>query len=376
MVEVRAAVLRQSGPVDSPPPFDQLSIEEVRLNAPSLGEIEVAIGAASICHSDLSVLTGHRPRQVPMVLGHEAAGVVERVGPGVTRFSPGDRVLLCFVPSCGHCPACLRSRPALCEIGGRANSAGELMTGRRPFQDAAGNSLFHHLGVSAFAERTVVAQESVVHLPEAVPLSDGAVFGCAVMTGVGAVVNTAKLAPGETVAIFGLGGVGLSAVLGALAAGAATIIGIDVRQEALDFATGLGADATLLAGPDAVDAVRSLTGGGVDHAIDTTGAPSVMMQAYSATRLGGTATIVGLANPAQRVDFSPADIVATERTVKGSYMGTVKPERDIPWLVSLYQAGRLPIDKLIGDRLTVDQIPEGFRRLHTGVIGRQVVEFV
>jgi alcohol dehydrogenase len=374
MIATRAAVLRRSGAPGEPPPFDAFRIEDVTLREPRPGEVLIDVAAACLCHSDLSVLTGDRPRPLPMVLGHEASGRVAAVGPGVTRFAPGDPVLMTYVPRCGHCRPCAEGRPALCEPGGAANAAGTLLTGGRPFSDADGGELHQHLGLSAFAQQTVVAQESLVALPDDIPLATAALLGCAVMTGVGAVANTAQIEPGSSVAVFGLGGVGLCAVLGARIAGAAQVIGIDVDERKLELARHLGADEALLAGPDAVDAVRDLTGGGADYAFEVAGVAIAFEQAYAATRRGGTLVAVGLADPAARVPFSPADIVATERVVRGSYMGSVVPEPDVPRYVQLLRSGRLPLTDLVGERLTLDDLPDAMRRLHEGVVGRQLIE--
>ena len=374
MIETRAAVLRRAGTPDAPPPFDGLAVETVALREPGPGEVLIDVAAACICHSDLSVMSGHRPRPLPMVLGHEASGRVAAVGAGVTRFAEGDPVLMTYVPRCGHCRPCAEGRPALCEPGGAANAAGALLTGGRPFADAAGAPLHQHLGLSAFAHQTVVAQESLVALPADVPLAEAALLGCAVVTGVGAVANTARVQPGASVAVLGLGGVGLCAVIGARLAGAATVIGVDVDERKLAIAGELGADATLVAGPDVVGELRERTGGGVDYAFEAAGVAVAFEQAYAATRRGGTTVAIGLADPAARVPFSPADLVATERVVRGSYMGSTVPERDIPRYVELLRAGRLPLDRLVGERIALDDVPEAMRRLHGGVVGRQLVE--
>jgi alcohol dehydrogenase len=374
VIETHATVLRAGGvPGDgTPPPFEALAVEPVLLREPGPGEVLVDVVAACICHSDLSVLTGHRPRPLPMALGHEASGRVAAVGAGVTRFAPGQPVLMTYVPRCGHCRACAEGRPALCEPGAAANTAGELLSGGRPFQDAGGSELHQHLGLSAFARQTVVAQESLLALPDDVPLAEAALLGCAVMTGFGAVANTARVEPGATVAVFGLGGVGLCSILGARLAGAGRVIGIDPDARTHALARELGADETLLSA-DAVEEVRELTGGGADYAFEAAGVAAAFEQAYAATRRGGTTVVVGLADPAARVAVSPSELVATERTVRGSYMGSTVPERDVPRYVELLRAGRLPLERLVGERLTLDDVPAGMRRLHEGVVGRQLV---
>ncbi|HXZ16053.1 MAG TPA: alcohol dehydrogenase catalytic domain-containing protein, partial [Roseiarcus sp.] len=271
-MRVRAAVLRTLG---LPPPYARsrpLEIAELDLAPPGRGEVLVRVGAAGLCHSDLSVIDGSRPRPVPMALGHEAAGVVEALGGGVTDLAVGDHVVLVFVPSCGRCGPCAAGRPALCEPGARANGAGSLLSGERRLSYQAG-PVNHHLGVSAFADHAVVARESCVRIDPDLPLDLAALFGCAVLTGVGAVINTARVEPGATVAVVGLGGVGLSAVIGARLAGARQIVAVDLSEEKLAFARRLGAtDAVNAASPDAVQTVRGLSGGGVAFAFDMAGA--------------------------------------------------------------------------------------------------------
>jgi alcohol dehydrogenase len=375
VIETEAAVLRASGSgSDGIPVFEALQIEPVQLDEPGPGEALVSIAVASICHSDLSVLTGDRPRPLPMVLGHEASGVVAATGPWTTRVRVGDHVLLSYVPACGRCRHCAEGRPALCEPGNRANAEGRLLTGSRPFRDAGGALLHQHLGLSAFSRMTVAAQESLVVLPEAMPLDHAALLGCAVVTGVGAVINTAGVEPGATVAVFGLGGVGLSVVMGAQLAGAAMIVGVDVAADKLARARELGATDGLLADATVVERVLELSAGGVDYAFDATGVPLVLEQAYRSTRRGGVAVALGLSHPDARISISPAELVSGERSLRGSYMGTTVPARDVSRLTQLYLRGQLPVELLVGSRIRMADIPHGFERLHAGVVGRQLVE--
>src|SRR6195952_1369495 len=249
-----------------------LAIEEIDLDDPGEGEVLVKIGAAGLCHSDLSVIDGNRPRPTPMVLGHEAAGVVEKLGPGVDDLKVGDHVVMVFVPSCGHCLPCAEGRPALCEPGAAANGAGTLLSGKRRLH-CDGADINHHLGVSGFATHCVVSRRSVVKVDPDLPLDEAALFGCAVLTGVGAVVNTGRLMPGQNAAVIGLGGVGLSSVLGAVASGARQIVAIDLADDKLGLARQLGASHTVNArDSDAAEQVRELTGGGVDFAFEMAGA--------------------------------------------------------------------------------------------------------
>src|SRR5688572_16231883 len=291
-MRVRGAVLREMGaeaPYETSRP---LEIADLELAPPGPGELLVRVGAAGLCHSDLSVIDGSRPRVMPMALGHEAAGDVVEVGEGVTDFAVGDRVVLAFVPACGACGPCRSGRPALCEPGAAANTAGTLLSGERRWSDG----VHHHLGVSAFAEHIVVSERSAVRVDPSLPYEIAALFGCAVLTGVGAVLNSASVEPGMAVAVFGPGGVGLAALLGAQMAGAAQVIGIDVVPEKLELARSLGAEA-VPAGE--VERVRTLTGGGADRVIETVGNAEVLAQAYAATARGGTTVTVGLPHPSK-----------------------------------------------------------------------------
>ena len=255
----RAAVLHE---MQKPTPYAEskpLVIEQVSLADPGPGEVLVEMAGAGLCHSDLSTIDGSRPRVMPMVMGHEASGIVREVGPGVHDLQPDDHVVFSFVPLCGHCIPCATGRPALCEPGAAANTAGTLLSGRRPFSSISGQKINHHLGVAAFSEHTVVAQESLIKIDSQLPLSTAALFGCAVMTGVGAVVNTAKIEPGSSVAVFGLGGVGLSTVMGARAAGAETIFAIDLLPDKLERATQVGATHTINASEeDPVELIKDI----------------------------------------------------------------------------------------------------------------------
>ena len=374
-MKIRAAVLDRMG---AEPPYavsKPLRIETVELDPPGRGELLVRIAAAGLCHSDLSVINGDRPRPMPMALGHEAAGIVDSVGEDVTDLVAGDHVVMVFMPSCGHCVPCAEGRPALCEPGAAANGAGTLLSGKRRLH-CDGAEVNHHLGVSGFAEYAVVSRRSVVKIDRDLPLDEAALFGCAVLTGVGAVVNTARLQPGQSAAVIGLGGVGLASVLGAIASGARQVVAIDLSDDKLGLARQLGASHTVNArDADAAEQVRELTGGGVDFAFEMAGAVRAMELAYKITRRGGTTITAGLPPPGAALPLPLVQLVAEERTVKGSYIGTCVPTRDIPRYVALYRAGRLPVDRLMSGRLTLDEINEGFDRLHEGKAVRQVIEF-
>ena len=349
-----------------------LSVGDLELGPPGAGEVLVRVAAAGLCHSDLSVIDGSRPRPLPMVLGHEAAGVVVEVGAGVRGLRVDDHVVFAFVPACGGCPPCQSGRPALCEPGAAANTAGTLLNGRRPFR-RDGRDLHHHLGVSAFSEYTVVAAESLVPVDRSLPMDRAALFGCALLTGVGAVVNTAQARPGTAAVVFGLGGIGLAAVMGARVAGCHPIVAVDPVVAKHPVARAAGATHTLDGGPDAVDAVRDLTHGGADIAIEAVGSAAVLATAYAATRRGGTTVTVGLPDPRQLLSIPAVSLVAEERTLRGSYLGGAVPRRDIPRYVALYQAGLLPADLMLGGRLRLDEINEGFDTLAAAATTRQVV---
>jgi Zn-dependent alcohol dehydrogenase len=372
-MKVRGAVLSEMG---RPGPYADsrpLEIVELELAPPGPGEILIRVRAAGLCHSDLSVIDGSRPRVMPMVLGHEAAGEVVELGPGGSEFAPGDHVVLSFVPSCGHCGPCLDGRAALCEPGAVANAAGSLLSGARRWQDPAGAELHHHLGVSAFAEYAVVSVHSAVQVDRELPFEIAALFGCAVLTGVGAALYSAGVTPGESVAVFGLGGVGLAALLGARVAGATTLVAVDVVREKLDLALELGATHAVLAGEDTAAEVRAATGGGAVRVIETAGSAAVLAQAYAATRRGGTTVTVGLPDPAQMLSIPAVSLVAEEKTLRGCYLGSAVPARDIPRFIALHRAGLLPVERLLTHRLALEEINEGFDRLARGHAVRQAV---
>jgi alcohol dehydrogenase len=372
-MKIKGAVLNRMG-VEAPYERTKpLAIEQVELDGPGPGEVLVKIAAAGLCHSDLSVINGDRPRPTPMLLGHEASGVVEEMGPGVDDLQKGDHVVMVFVPSCGHCPPCSEGRPALCEPGAVANTAGTLLSGARRLH-RNGSDVHHHLGVSGFAEYATVSRRSLVKIDKELPLDEAALFGCAVLTGVGAVINTAKMPAGATAAVIGLGGVGLSSLLGAIAAGARRVVAVDLSDDKLGLARQLGATDTFNAGsPEAANEVRAATNGGVDFAFEMAGSVRAMDLAYKITRRGGTTVTAGLPPPTHTFALPQVNLVAEERTVKGSYIGTCVPTRDLPRYIELYRRGKLPVDRLMSDHLKLDQINLGFDRLHEGKAVRQVV---
>lgn len=374
-MKIKAAVLTAMG---AAPPYatsKPLSVEEIELDPPGPGEVLVKIAAAGLCHSDLSVINGDRPRPTPMVLGHEAAGIVEELGPGVDDLKKGDHVVMVFVPSCGHCLPCAEGRPALCEPGAATNTAGALLSGQRRLHRGA-TPVHHHMGVSAFASYATMSRRSLIKIDPELPLAEAALFGCAVLTGVGAVINTAKVQPGQTVAVLGLGGVGLNALLAAVLVGARQIVAIDLADDKLKLARQLGATEAFNAGrADCAEQVRAATSGGVDFALEMAGSVKAMELAYKITRRGGTTVTAGLPPPTHTIAIPHVNLVAEERTVKGSYIGSCVPLRDVPRYIALYRQGRLPVDRLMSDKIKLEDINLGFDRLAAGQVVRQVVVF-
>lgn len=374
-MQIQAAVLDKMGVAAPYAQSRPLAIRTLELAPPGPDEVLIKVAAAGLCHSDLSVINGHRPRPMPMALGHEASGVVEQVGPGVRDLQPGDHVVVVFVPSCGHCAPCAEGRPALCEPGAAANGAGTLLSGeRRLSQDGA--PLNHHLGCSVFADHAVVSRRSLVKIDPQIPLEEAALFGCAVLTGVGAVVNTAQVRVGASVAVIGLGGVGLAALIGAEAAGARQLIAVDLSDDKLEHARQLGATHTVNAGdPEARERIRTLSGGGVEYAFEFVGSIRALDLAYGITRRGGMTVTAGLPPSTASFALPAVSLVAEERTLKGSYIGTCVPSRDIPRYLELYRQGKLPVDRLLSGRLRLEDINHGFDLLHEGKAIRQVVTF-
>ena len=374
-MRIRAAVLDNMGATHPYATSKPLKITTVDLAPPGYAEVLIKVAAAGLCHSDLSVINGDRPRPMPMALGHEAAGIVHKLGEGVSDLKVGDHVVVVFVPSCGHCAPCAEGRPALCEPGAAANGAGTLLSGaRRLTRD--GGPLNHHLGCSVFAEYATVSRHSIVKIDPSIPLDHAALFGCAVLTGVGAVVNTAKVSFGSSVAVIGLGGVGLAALIGAKAAGARQIIAVDLSDDKLQQAILLGATHTVNAGTsDASEQIRSMSAGGVEYAFEFAGSIRALELAYKITRRGGMTVTAGLPPSTAVLPLPAVSLVAEERTLKGSYIGTCVPSRDIPRFVDLFSQGRLPVGKLLTGRLKLDEINLGFDLLHEGKAIRQVVVF-
>jgi S-(hydroxymethyl)glutathione dehydrogenase/alcohol dehydrogenase len=365
-VKTRAAVLwRAREPVE---------ILEVDLAPPQAGEVLVEMAACGVCASDVHVVDGELPEPLPIVLGHEAAGVVAETGPGVEHLEPGDHVVLALVPSCGRCRPCRRGRPNFCELGGRMAATGTLADGTSRLS-VNGTTLHHFNSVSSLAEHAVVPESAAVAIRRDVPLEIAALFGCAVVTGYGAVVNTARVAPGSSVAVWGCGGVGLNVVQAARLAGAATIIAIDVDREKLAAAARFGATSLVAAQEeDPVRAVREATGLGADYAFEAIGREDTVRQAWEAARAGGTVVVVGMIPKGQTLTIDPWHFIY-EKTLKGCFLGSARIAIDIPRLADLYADGRFQLDELVSHRLTLDELPGALDRLRAGEGIRQVVVF-
>jgi len=351
-----------------------LRVEEVQLDPPGNGEVLVKIAAAGVCHSDYHFMNGDLPITLPCVLGHEGAGVVEEVGPGVNAVKPGDHVVLLFRASCGRCEFCQRGRPALCALAGTLRNTGRMRDGTSRLHHEGGE-MHHFLGVSCFAERAVVPEQGVVKIRPDASLEVAALMGCSVMTGIGAVMNTARVEPGASVLVIGAGGVGLNVVMGAVLVGANPIIVADLLDFKLDLAKSFGATHTVNAKEqDLVDAVRSQTGGeGVDYAFEVIGNPRTMTAAYQAVRRGGTAVAVGIPPFGSEMSINAGELVYQEKTLKGSYYGTAHPQNDMPRLIDLYMAGRLPLDRLISRSYPLEQVNEAYAALLSGEVARSIL---
>jgi alcohol dehydrogenase len=372
-MKMKAAVMRVQG---KPRPYADshpMTIETVDLDPPGPGEVLYKIIGAGLCHSDLSTIENLRPRRLPTIPGHEAAGIVEEVGPGVTGLKPGDHVVSMFVSSCGNCRYCNNGRPNLCQSSSTARNEGTLVSGARRLS-LNGEPLHHYSGLSVFAQYAVVSQTALIKISDDIPLEDATIFGCAVVTGVGAVLNTAQVPPGGRMAVVGLGGVGMNALMAGVVAGAERIVAVDLNADKLRLARELGATDTFLAGnADVVEEIRSATDGGLDYVIETAGMIPAVNLAYAIAARGGMIVSAGLPAVTATFAFPHAALVTDEKTIRGSYMGSCVPKRDIPRFIALYQRGRLPVQKLRSGFVTFDEINTGFDRLADGAVLRQVL---
>jgi Zn-dependent alcohol dehydrogenase len=355
---MRAAVCRAFG--------EPLRIEEVTLAPPGPFQIAVSIAACAICHSDISYAEGAWGGALPAVYGHEAAGTVTALGPGVMGFAPGDPVLVTLIRACGACPACAGGDPTSCEHAWDQFPS--------PLRDGSGAPLAQGLNSGAFAEAVVVDRSQCARLPADLPPDLACLLACGVITGVGAVTNTARLRPGASVAVIGAGGVGLNAVQGAALAGAARIVAIDVNAAKLEAARTFGATDALLAGPEAHRELRRLTGGrGVDFAFVTVGAPGAMGDAAKLLAAGGAVVVVGMAPSGSTVGYDPTGLASTNRSILGSRMGRAVLGRDVPWLIAQWRAGRLKLAELISGRYPLEEINAAIAGVRSGTALRNVI---
>lgn len=367
MMQTRAAVLHHVG--------EPIQIETLDLAAPQPGEVLVKVAAAGVCHSDWHVASGATSHPLPVVLGHEGAGVVEAIGAGVTQVRPGDHVALNWAPNCGQCFYCQHDSPSLCAAFLAPIWGGTMMDGTPRFS-WHGAPVYHFSALGCFSDWIVVPAACCVPLPDAVPLPVAALIGCAVTTGVGAVLNTAQVKPGSSVAVFGAGGVGLSAVLGAKLAGAGRIIVVDRVAAKRDLACSFGATDFLTAGAEVVDAIRALTHGrGVDYAFEAVGAPAVQETCLAAARPGGTIVLAGLAPMGSSTNLPGAIITRQEKTIKGSYYGSASPARDFPFYAELYLQGLLNLDQLVSRTYRLEEINTAYAEMLAGEVARGVILF-
>lgn len=372
-MKMTAAVMYEQG---LPTPFAEsrpFRIEEVELEGPGDGEVLVEVRAAGLCHSDLSTVEGMRKRRLPVVGGHEGAGVVLEVGQGVDNLKPGDHVVMSVATGCGYCSTCLGGRPALCAHVSAARAQGTLPNGAiRLSKD--GKPIYHYSGVSTFAQYSVTAPSSLIKIDPSIPLDVAALYGCGVVTGAGAVFNTAKLRPGGNVAVFGLGGVGLNAVMAARISGANHIIGIDILESKFPLARELGCTETLLAtDPDLVQKVYDLTHGGVDYAFEISGACAAVASAYDIAKKGGEVVCVGLGRSDQLYEYPHTKMVSEEKTLRGSFMGGGIGGRDIPLYLQFFKDGKMPVDRLMSGTMSFEDLNTNLDMLHSGSVVRQVL---
>ncbi|MDP9982313.1 alcohol dehydrogenase [Pseudarthrobacter oxydans] len=365
---IRGAVLEAIG---ADRPFQDslpIRVDELELEGPGQGEILVRIEAAGVCHSDLSVVNGNRPRPVPMLLGHEAAGIVEELGEGVDDVPLGQRVVMTFLPRCGECAGCRSNGKTPCEQGGAANAEGTLLGGsRRLSRD--GEPVHHHLGVSAFATHAVVSRRSVVPVGSDVPAHIAALLGCALLTGGGAILNVAKPGPSDRVAVVGVGGVGMAALITAKATGVEHVVGIDTLPAKLEAAMSLGAT-------DAMTSAAALERGEkFDAVIEAAGHPRALEAAIALTKPGGITVTVGLPAPGQPASIDPLALTAEARTIVGSYLGSAVPEHDIPIYEQMWRSGQLAVEGLVSDTIPLDEINRAMDTLDGGHALRQIITF-
>jgi S-(hydroxymethyl)glutathione dehydrogenase/alcohol dehydrogenase len=351
---------------------EALKVESLELRDPQPDEVVVKLAASGVCHSDLSVQQAKLPFPPPVVLGHEGAGIVEEVGKDVRHLRPGDHVVLSWVENCGRCHYCIAGHAHLCDAMMQS-----MMSGGELVFEKDGTHIARMAGVASFAERTIVRGNAAIKIPEDVPLDRACLVGCGVMTGVGAVVNTAKVQPGDTVAVYGCGGVGLNVIQGAALAGAARIIAVDLAPAKLELAKTFGATDVVPAGDgNAPDQIRGLTDGlGVDFAFEVIGVPAVIQQAYLSLKRGGKAIVVGVPAMGAMVEIPGQMISLEEKSVIGSLYGSANMKRDMPRLIDLYQRKKLKLDELVSKRIKLEDVNAAFADMEKGAVARSVIVF-
>jgi Zn-dependent alcohol dehydrogenase len=364
-MQTRAAVVHET---------NHLSVETIQLDPPGETEVLIQVRAAGVCHSDLHTLRGELRAVPPLVLGHEGAGIVEQVGSRVTHVKPGDPVLVNWLPADNTCPTCLSGHPNLCERFPKTIFQGKLPSGSSRLHTLDGAPIGHYLGSSTMSEYIVVDEAGAIPIPPDVPFDIAAIIGCAVATGVGAVMNTAKASAGSSAAVIGCGGVGLSAIVGCRLAGCHPIIAIDMVESKFDLACKLGATHALNAGDgQMIKTLRTLTNGGPDYVFDTVGSPVTIGQALVAVRPAGTAVIAGLHAAKLDAPISAGALVMQNKRLLGSFAGSIRPHVDLPKLVELYRAGRLPLKEMITRHYSLDRVAEAFADMQAGTVARGVI---
>ena len=367
-LKIKGAVLESSNASLPYAESQPLTISELDLTAPDENEVLVKITAAGLCHSDLSVVNNNRPRPLPMLLGHESAGIVEEVGPNVSKVKKGDHVVMTFLPRCGECDGCKTNGKIPCKVGSASNEKGTLIRGTRPLT-RDGETIQHHLGVSGFATHAVVSELSVVPIGDDVPSDIAAIFGCAILTGGGAILNEVKPKPEDSIAVVGLGGVGMSAIITAAALGVNEIVGIDMQPDKLEKALELGATSAM--SPQEAEE----SGKRFSAVVEAAGHPKALETAYKVTGPGGLTVTVGLPAPNSTAQIDPLVMTSEARRLHGSYLGSSIPDKDIPKYEELWREGKLNAEGLISSHIKLEDINEAMDNLSEGMALRQIIEF-
>ena len=354
---------------------ERVRVDDVEVGEPAEDEVRIKMAASGVCHSDYSVIDGTIDREYPIILGHEGAGIVDKVGDHVKTLKPGDHVVLSYIPQCGKCYYCTTGKPNLCETSS-FTGMGYLPNGNRPIK-RGGEPISTMTGLGTMSEMTIVHETSTVPISPDIPLEKAALVGCGVMTGVGAVINTAEVQAGSSVAVFGSGGIGLNVIQGAVMSGANKIIAVDKNPLKLEFALRFGATHTVDASEeDPVDRIRELTGGrGADYAFEAIGNANVMLQAYESTRRAGTVTVIGIARSDDTINIPASSLVREEKRILGSFYGSTRQRVDLPRMFELYQSGHLKLDELITQTYPIDDAQEAFDDLVAGKNARGVLVF-